>query len=444
MPKLWLLPVLRSSIHIPRKFRISSTPSSIECKCKHPPEWSTNRKVLSTAMNGIPLHLLPNSIEWAKSTDGRINVTLRTEPFSPTSIDSNCNSKQSTSNSQSDEGESCIPESVLQYQRQLRKVQASERSTAPLNIQDHLNVLDEDEHLIVVNKPSGVLCVPGLNNKPNLLDLVRQHLNERQSTTSLSKDRLFDQDPSRMIVHRLDMDTSGIVVFAKTEYAMKSLQSKFRDRTSDILKEYHALVCGHLPLSWPEVGGHIRLPLQRDHRHPPFMRIATPRSEEEARNAVQDLQTHGFQKLVKKNPKPSHTEFEIMAREWLRSDGTRVGSVTCTSIDLGPLLPVTRVHLIPHTGRTHQLRVHMAALGYPILGDPAYGLHGEADSRGGCCSSGNDEAVVSTLGASLDLQKQLQKAWPTPDKPMCLHAARLGMDHPITGKTMLWEASGTF
>jgi tRNA pseudouridine32 synthase / 23S rRNA pseudouridine746 synthase len=437
MPKRWLLPI----VHIPRHILGTSTrfswtlSSSSPMKRKHLPESSTNRKdFLSTPMTGIPLHFLPNSIEWAKSTDGRINVTLSTELLSPSSP-----SKQNISHDQSDEGESYyLPESVLQYQRQLRKVQASQRSTAPLSIKDHLNVLYEDEHLIVVNKPSGVLCVPGLNHKPNLLNLVRQHLIERQSTTSPSKEQLINQDPSRMIVHRLDMDTSGIVVFVKTEYAMKSLQSKFRERTKDILKEYHALVCGHLPLTWPDAGGHIRLPVQRDHRYPPFMRIATPRSEEEARMA--------------KNPKPSHTEFHIMAREWLGSDGTIVACDDTNSA--GALsLPVTRVLLIPHTGRTHQLRVHMAALGYPILGDPAYGLHGEADSRGGCCSSpplvsneegGGDVVVPQLLGVSLDLQRKLQQVWPTPDNPMCLHAARLGMDHQTGGEKMLWEASAPF
>lgn len=212
---------------------------------------------------------------------------------------------------------------------------------------------------------------------------------------------------------RLDMDTSGLVVFSKTQVALKGLQAAFRDRK--VGKEYHALLCGHLPSTWKE--GDIHLPLQRDHKHPPFMRVATPLSEIEAAEAVKDLQTHGFKKLVKKKPKPSHTEFRIVQREyWAFSEDVEDDTK-------GPApVPVTRVALIPHTGRTHQLRVHCAAIGFPIVGDPTYGIYGEAQSRGGLDSA--DE------GAPLSLQKQINTLRPTYSNSMCLHAAKLSFQHP--------------
>jgi 23S rRNA-/tRNA-specific pseudouridylate synthase len=435
-----------------------------------------------------------------------------------------------------------VPESVLRYERQLRKNQANTRSTTPLNRKEHLRILHEDDHVIVTNKPSGVLCVPGLHNKPNLLHLVCEHLsssgeekaaavstgktppaaadddrtqdNGNSASTTLhplaamdivskdatfaaetdapataagSSDRAAAADDSRRIVHRLDMDTSGVVVFAKTEDSLRILQGKFRDRTDDVVKEYHALLCGHLPFD----RGHVMLPLQRDHEHPPFMRVATPRSEEEARLAVHDLRTHGFKKLVKKSPKPSHTEFRVLGREFLphppqtttttmpdgdspgdntnngkKNEGAIAGDDDTAQLEQMQPLPVTRVLLLPHTGRTHQLRVHMAALGYPIIGDPAYGLYGEANPRGGCSPDEelppegddvvedeerrcpHDDWKSTTMkppsGASLDLQARLLKAWPSPARPMCLHAARLSMKHPMTNEPMNWEAVTPF
>jgi len=104
-----------------------------------------------------------------------------------------------------------------------------------------------------------------------------------------------------------------------------------------VSKQYEALLCGHLHPT--EINkGDIDLPLQRDHRFPPFQRIATAQSEAEALIVVKDLQHAGYRKLIKKKPKKSITEFEILGREELLNDG-------------GNALPVTRVALIPVTGR---------------------------------------------------------------------------------------------
>lgn len=504
-----------------------------------------------TSMN--PSHLLPNSLKWTRMGDGQIHVTVRTEPLLPTTTTTttltlvqsqsklkfqsqqdgnnlttvairttdNNNSTDNDNTNSNTASNNVVPDSVLQYERQLRKVEANRKSITPVNRKDHLRIVYEDEYLIVTNKPSGILCVPGLHNKPNLLQLVSQHLttgtrtngnvdqlvyggavDNGDRTTDAGMDTPNDQHchidnesdipnknetgdstatataDSRLIVHRLDMDTSGVVIFAKTDGSLKKLQSKFRDRATDVVKEYHALVCGHIPFRL----GHIHLPLQRDHQHPPFMRVATPRSEYDAQRAVQELQTHGFRKLVKKNPKLCHTEVRVLGYEYCTvrpptvtpiTDDTNVGEVPeskeslFTSSDEQRQLPVTRVLLIPHTGRTHQLRVHMAAIGYPILGDPAYGLYGEANPGGGCttddedvASEGGDNKVIvddavhvdgrsgvvmkPLLGASLELQRDLLQAWPTTTKQMCLHAAKLCMDHPITNEPMTWQAPTPF
>jgi tRNA pseudouridine32 synthase/23S rRNA pseudouridine746 synthase len=394
---------------------------------------------LSSLANGIAVTTTVDDRVQVIAADAKRETTTSTTTTKSIEKSTSLPADVVSSSSSSSKSTSNIPDNVLRYERQLRKVQADQRSLTPLTAEEHLRILYEDEDIILTNKPPGVLCVPGLHNKPNLLNLVCQHCNLPTTDKKVV---------SSYIVHRLDMDTSGLVLFAKTPLALKNLHAAFRDRQVD--KEYHALLCGHLPSSWWDNnnnnnnnGGDIHLPLQRDHAHPPFMRIATPRSEEEAARAVKDINTHGFRKLVKKKPKPSHTEFRVLARETLS-----------LSLDGEQLeLPVTRVLLIPHTGRTHQLRVHCAALGYPIVGDPAYGLYGEANPRGGLDENddngnNNDDDDNnnggSSLGASFEMQKSLKEVRPPHENPMCLHAARLSLKHPITGERLDWKAASAF
>ena len=252
-----------------------------------------------------------------------------------------------------------------------------------------------------------------------MLTLLYEHL----------KDELDEQMlKEHMIIHRLDMDTSGIVIYAKSKECMSILQNAFRERQVD--KVYEALLCGHLDSSMNKIK--IDLPLQRDHAFPPFMRIATPKSEEDARNVVKDLNTNGFKKLIKKNAKPSVTLLEVIEREYIHISHT----------DQVTKIPVTRVKLEPVTGRTHQLRVHCAAIGHPIVGDPAYSLLGEANMNGGLTKDAIEKVIPNI--SSVELQMDIEHWVKANEKCMCLHARSLMLEHPVTKKEMLFEKRPNF
>ncbi len=402
------------------------------------------------------------------------------EDFATVQDDTTHLSKNEKSLSVEEEDGHKIPESVLVYEQQLRKRQAAKKAGAPATL-DQLHVVYVDDDLVVVNKPSGMLCVPGLNDNPSLLSLVHETFAKPSADFGNNHNNM---NPNGMIVHRLDMDTSGLVVFGRTPAVVSYLHQQFRDRK--VQKEYEALVCGHVHFhdehptttcaavnnehgtdhadtQMAPLSGLINLPLQRDHERPPFMRVATPTSERAATLAVADLQRHGFKKLIRKQPKPSQTEFLVVAYEHLLpTNSTKITqSVTKlttipvaatarnASMSTGPQqqqqLPVTRLTLIPHTGRTHQLRVHCAAMGHAILGDPAYGLLGEANPNGGL----QDDIMKCAFSfrATTALQNAIRHVHDptgTPPSPMCLHAKLLGLCHPTTGEYMLWESPAPF
>lgn len=167
-----------------------------------------------------------------------------------------------------------------------------------------LELIHEDHELLVVNKPAGLLSVPGKG----------EHLKDCLIT------RLQAAFPEALLVHRLDMDTSGVIVFARTPAAQRHLGLQFEKRM--MKKSYLALV-------WGQVDGKegvIDLPLIVDWPNRPLQKVC----HETGRAAV--------------------TEWKV-----LRHDETS-----------------TRMRLFPQTGRSHQLRVHMRELGHPILGDPFY------------------------------------------------------------------------
>lgn len=169
---------------------------------------------------------------------------------------------------------------------------------------DPLEIIHEDEDLLVVNKPSGLLSVPG-RDYPDSLET-----------------RLRAQFPETLLVHRLDMATSGIMVFARNKAAQRHLGLQFERRHTT--KIYIARVAGHVTGD----SGRINLPLIADWPHRPRQMVSFDTG------------------------KPSLTEWEVLERE----------------------RDATRLALHPVTGRSHQLRVHCWAMGHPILGDRIYAI----------------------------------------------------------------------
>ncbi|TRD15631.1 RluA family pseudouridine synthase [Palleronia caenipelagi] len=169
---------------------------------------------------------------------------------------------------------------------------------------DPLDYLHVDEDLIAVVKPDGLLSVPGRG--PHLADCLIA--------------RIADDYPDVLLVHRLDRDTSGVMIFARTAPAQRHLGLQFEKRQTR--KVYEALVLGH-------VEGHegrIDLPLCVDWENRPLQHV----NHEKGR--------------------PAQTDWRVMEH----------------------LPGLTRMELTPLTGRSHQLRVHMLELGHPILGDTLY------------------------------------------------------------------------
>ena len=206
------------------------------------------------------------------------------------------------------------------------------------NRQISLHPIYEDDALIVVDKPAGLLSVPGKTGEESVESLLRQQYDE-----------VF-------MVHRLDQDTSGLMVVARSREAHRHLQRQFLSHTRAINKMYIALLDGVV-----DGRGRISLPLRPD-------------VDDRPRQMV-DFE-HG---------KAALTDYEVLGHE-------------------GGL---TRVALTPHTGRTHQLRVHCAhaeGLGTPIVGDRLYGHRTEKGQR------------------------------------LCLHAAELAFQHPLTGERMSFSS----
>ncbi|MBN6077902.1 bifunctional tRNA pseudouridine(32) synthase/23S rRNA pseudouridine(746) synthase RluA [Aggregatibacter actinomycetemcomitans] len=202
-----------------------------------------------------------------------------------------------------------------------------------------LDLVYRDDYIAVVNKPSGLLSVPG--NQPQYYD----------SAMSRVKEKYGFCEP----VHRLDMATSGILLFALSKAADRELKRQFRERKPK--KYYQALVWGHLE----QDQGVVELPL------------------------ICDWENRPRQKICFERGKRAVTFYDVLQRY---PNNT------------------TRVKLTPITGRSHQLRLHMLALGHPILGDKFY-AHLQAK-------------VLSSR--------------------LCLHAESLQIQHPITGETMEFTA----
>jgi tRNA pseudouridine32 synthase/23S rRNA pseudouridine746 synthase len=211
-----------------------------------------------------------------------------------------------------------------------------------------------------------------------------------------------------MVVHRLGMDTSGLVVFARTEAALRGMNTLFRTR--EVTRTYEALVCGSIG----EDEGVINLPLMRDYEFPPFMRVST----DEHQRALSGLCVEDVGKKLLERPKDSLTKFAVVGREEMEGNA------------------VTRVSLTSISGRTHQLNVHCAAFGHPIVGDKVYGINGEAAANGGLAEG------TSASKATAELQESIAGA--SGDKPMCVHAKTISFEHPVSGDKLSFESAAPF
>ena len=170
--------------------------------------------------------------------------------------------------------------------------------------QDPLVILHDDHEVLLVDKPAGLLSVPGKG--PDLADCLIT--------------RIQAVFPQALPVHRLDRDTSGVMIFALTPHAQRHLGLQFEKRQTK--KTYVARVAGQIA----EKTGTIDLPL------------------------IVDWPNRPKQKVDHETGKQAITDWRVV-----RSDPAE-----------------TRIRLMPRTGRSHQLRVHMQAIGHPILGDPFY------------------------------------------------------------------------
>lgn len=203
-----------------------------------------------------------------------------------------------------------------------------------------------DESLVVVNKPAGLLAVPGRG--PDKQDCASQRVQQ-----------LY---PDALVVHRLDQATSGLMVLARGQPMQRALSRLFETR--QVHKEYTAVV--HALVAAPS--GSIDLPLAADWP-------ARPRQKVDAALGKNAL-----------------THYTVLARDAQQQ--------------------TTRLALVPITGRTHQLRVHLSAIGHPIYGDTLYGHAMQADAA--------------------------------PAPRLHLHAQHLVLAHPASAAPMVWHVPADF
>ena len=216
-----------------------------------------------------------------------------------------------------------------------------------------LNIIYEDEAIIIVNKSAGMVVHPAAGNFENtLLNALLHHAPSLQ------------QLPRAGILHRLDKNTSGLLIIAKTHEALQHLSLQLKNH--DIIRIYQAIVFGVMTS-----GGTINEPIGR---HP----IQRKRM------------------AVIETGKEAVTHYRITER----------------------YRAYTRLKVQLETGRTHQIRVHMAYIRHPLLGDPVYGGR-----------------LQLPKGASQDLIQELRAF-----KRQALHASELSITHPVTNKMMTWNA----
>ena len=216
-----------------------------------------------------------------------------------------------------------------------------------------LDILYEDEHLLVINKPAGLVVHPGAGNPSGTL--VNGLLNHRDT---------FSRLPRAGVVHRLDKDTSGVMVIAADELTQLRLSRLIEQR--NISREYECVAEGRMV-----AGVDVDRPIGRD----PHVRT---------------------RQAIVEEGKPAQTQIRVLQRYRAH----------------------TLVHARLQTGRTHQIRVHMQSIGYPLVGDRRYGAPGKLPP-------GSEPELI-----------QLVQSFPR----QALHAKRIAFEHPITEAEVAVEA----
>ncbi|MDQ2705659.1 MAG: RluA family pseudouridine synthase [Pseudomonadota bacterium] len=236
-----------------------------------------------------------------------------------------------------------------------------------------LDILHEDSELIVVNKPAGLVVHPGAGNwTGTLVNALIHHCGDSLSGVGGVR------RPG--IVHRLDKDTSGVMVVAKTDRAHRALSQAFADHglESRLERAYIALVWG----SPERNSGKVDAPLGRAADR--VRRAVVPADRADARHAV--------------------TRYSVVERFGAKADHTATASLLECRLE---------------TGRTHQIRVHMAHIGHPVVGDPDYG-----------------QAFRSKANRLPEPLRAMAKDFPR----QALHAKLLAFPHPVTREMMRFEA----
>lgn len=234
-----------------------------------------------------------------------------------------------------------------------------------------LDIVFEDEYLAVINKPAGMVVHPGAGNSTGTLANAIAHHFKFQISDSKLKDESGTWDPESGIgprigiVHRLDKDTSGLIVVAKDEQTHEALSNQFRDR--EVQKNYVALVHG----SPRENSGTIDRPLARDRWHRTKMTVAA-------------------------NGRHALSLWKVRAR---------YEKFTLLDVEI-------------KTGRTHQIRVHLASINHPVVGDATY-------------NEGRDNTI-----ADIDIKNAIRKL-----NRFFLHAERLSFTHPRTNEMLKFECA---
>ena len=256
-----------------------------------------------------------------------------------------------------------------------------------------MEIVFEDEYFLAVNKPTGlVVHADGRTEETSLTDWVKENYPE---LANIGQPHTLDSGRYTErwgIVNRLDRDTSGLILIAKTDAVFSSLQKQFLDRT--IVKEYLAVVWGEVGFAGCKVKDEKRFvvdePISRHKGDPRIWVAGTGVGERATKRAAE-------------------TVIEIVG------------------FDIGKRQSLLKLY--PVTGRTHQLRLHTRFLGNPIVGDGKYGVQGIANDHG---TKQIDKVLQNLSKENLETDKQSR---------LMLHAHKLKFSHPETGTEIILEAA---